>query len=69
MVNRQLDEAANKLRNEMETGQEDMEKMVEEYEKMRKVIGASDHFSDNLHRENAQLKMQAWFLKYHCLAV
>ncbi|XP_076803761.1 centrosomal protein of 290 kDa-like isoform X2 [Clavelina lepadiformis] len=58
VVNRQLDEAANKLRNEMETGQEDMEKMVEEYEKMRKVIGASDHFSDNLHRENAQLKMQ-----------
>nr|CAB3229962.1 centrosomal protein of 290 kDa [Phallusia mammillata] len=57
-LNRELDEANRNLRLEMESGQEDMEKMVDEYEKMKKVVGVSDHFTDDLHRQNAQLKIQ-----------
>ena len=57
-ANRNLEEGARKLRQEMEIGQEDLEKMADEYEKMRKVIGSSDKFSDDLQKQNAQLKLQ-----------
>lgn len=59
-VNRELEESARKLRQEMETGQEDMEKMADEYEKMRKIIGSTDKFSDDLQKQNAQLKLQVF---------
>ena len=53
-----MEEASKKLQLEMESGKEEMEQMADEYEKMRKVIGTSDKFADDLQKQNAQLKMQ-----------
>jgi len=57
-MNRELEESNRKIRSEMESGHEEMEKMADEYEKMKKVIGVTDHFTDDLHKQNAQLKIQ-----------
>uniref|UniRef100_H2YZT7 Centrosomal protein of 290kDa coiled-coil region domain-containing protein n=1 Tax=Ciona savignyi TaxID=51511 RepID=H2YZT7_CIOSA len=57
-VNRDLSSGNRRLKTEMENAQDEMERMVEEYDKMRKIIGTSDRFTDDLHRQNEQLKMQ-----------
>ena len=63
-VNRGLEEGTRKLRHEMEGGQEEMERMADEYEKMRKVISGSDKFADDLQRQNAKLKMQVYYFAW-----
>lgn len=42
----------------MERAQDDMVKMADEYEKMKKIIDGTDRYSENIHKDNDAYKLQ-----------